>query len=123
MDQEQQPKKTRMEDFEQKQEFIIETLGELIVLMRGPKGRPEMGLIHDIDRLDKKIDKYEQELDTRIVAAQNNLDTRIVSVESRLHKVELGMLRVNWTVMIIMSIASGLGVILGLVIAYYNLKK
>lgn len=113
-------KPTRLQDFEQKQEFIIETLNEFMVLMRGPKGRPEMGLIHDISRLDKKIEKYEDDLDTKIMSGQNNLNSRIELLELRLHKVEMGVARINWTVVIIMSIASGIGIILGLVISYYK---
>lgn len=61
--------------------------------------------------------------DGGIVQEIKNLQTQVENFETRVEKVELFISRINWTILLIVSICSGFGVIAGLMISYLSLKK
>lgn len=102
----------RFEALEQKAELINTNMETILSAIVGNKYTGRGGIVTEMQNLEKKI----QESDDRLAA-------KIGNIEQRLSPVEDYIKRANWTIMIIAGIATFIGTVIGLLIAYFSLIK
>lgn len=103
---------SRFGALEDKAELINSNMETILSAIVGNKFTGKGGIVMEMQNLEKKI----QESDTKLLA-------KIDSIEKRLNPVEDYIKRANWTFMIIAGVATFVGAVIGLAIAYFSLIK